>query len=125
MKRLPILLLLPLVAWAGRPNGEPETFEWTTPTKYEDGSTLSDSEISGYAFFCSLAGAAAIRYDVPNLGGTVLWQVPLNTFEPGIWACAAITVATNGLSSVQTGPVGFTVRLPPSRPLPPTGLQVR
>ena len=112
MKRLLlILLLMPLTfAWAV---GE-KTFTWTPPTQYDDGSALPQSEIASYDIECD----GGLLVNVPNVPlDTDTYQAPPGTFSVGTHECVAFTVSTDGVRSIASNPVNFTVA--PGTPNPP------
>ncbi len=95
---------------------QPKTFDWVPPTLYEDGSALPDAEITSYNIYCN----SVLLGNAPNTGGTDTWTSP--PLPPGVYACHATTVASNGEESVPSNTSNFTVD--PSKPAAPTNFSV-
>lgn len=110
---LAVLLVLPLTATWG--DGT-VTLNWTPPIQNEDGSPLADADIAGYNVYCN----GSLLVNVPNTGGTDSWGSGL--LPTGDYTCTARTLNTEGVESVDSNTVNFTVD--PSVPGAPTGLSV-
>lgn len=105
MKKLLLCLLICLpitVTWA---IGE-KTFNWTPPTQYEDDSPLPQSEIASYDIECD----GSLLTNVPNVPlNTDTYQAPPGTFSVGPHTCVGYTVTVEGIRSVASNAVNFTV----------------
>ena len=105
MKKLLLCLLIcmPLtVTWV---QGE-QTFTFTPPTTYEDGTPLPNAMIASYDIECD-GGLLTNLPNVPLLTDT--YQAPPGTFAVGNHACQAFTVTTEGARSGPSNTVNFTV----------------
>ena len=112
---LGLLLVSPLVFAVGE-----KTFTWTPPTEYDDGTTMPQSAIASYNIYCD----GALLVNVPNTPlDTDTYQAPPGTFATGAHACYATTVTTEGVESVASNTVNFTVD--PGTPGPPINFVVQ
>ena len=109
------LLLLSSVVFAV---GE-KTFRWEPPTEYSDGTPLPQSEIASYDIECD----GSLLANVPNTPlDTDSFFAPPGTFAVGSHTCVAYTWSTEGVRSVASNPVNFTVA--PGTPGPPINFVV-
>lgn len=104
MKKLFLCLLLvsPLTFAVGE-----RTFNWTPPTEYDDASPLAQSEIASYDIECD----GVFLVNVPNNPPTIAdsYDAPPGTFAVGVHDCVAFTVSTEGVRSIASNTVNFTV----------------
>jgi len=118
-----LFLLLPLLM-AFRPGTfEPESFFWSTPTQYVDGTALPPENILAFLLDCSSDKGGSFHAVTPG-NTTVRFDVPLNTFNAGTWQCTIRTRAS--LDSDPSLPVEFVVANFTFivAPMPPSGLGV-
>ena len=92
-------------------------FAYTRAVAYTDGTPLPIDQIAETRLYCD--GDPTPKVVKPGADGTFTGVV----FAPGEHSCTATHVATNGLESVQSDPVVFTI-LPEVAPNPPTALTV-
>ena len=121
MKRLVLLLLICSPVLFAYQN---KTFTWIPPTQNTDGSPLIDSEIASYNIFCAevAASSATLLGTVTNVGNTQQWTSPDGSLPPGTYDCFATTVRNDGVESVRSNTVNFSV--PQATPDPPDGFSV-
>lgn len=110
-----MLAALALPARADISTGTP-TFDWSQPTQWSDGSTLTVSQITGYQLSCT--GAATVSRRIATATG-VPPSVTLaaNRFAPGAYTCTLAVFAkltptsTEVLGGASNG-ASFTVPQP-------------
>ncbi len=109
------LLFSPLVFAVGE-----KTFTWTPPNQYEDGTTLPQDQIASYDIECD----GQLLANVPNTPlNTDTYQAPPGTFSVGTHSCVAFTVTVDGVRSVASNSISFTVE--PGVPQAPINFAVQ
>lgn len=120
-------LLLSFSAQADLANGRPN-FDWTNPTTWSDGSTITAAQITGYQLVCT--GVQAVNVRIASGTG-----VPPSTYPPaaqpalpaGNYSCTMavwgkLTPTATEVLGVASNPVNFAV--PQPRMNAPAGLSV-
>lgn len=107
-----LVLLLPLPALADVANGLPQ-FNWTAPTQWTDGTTMTAAQLTGYRISCSPGG-----YVMRVAGNLTTFTVaPSDRFAAGAYSCVLYafgkyTTTTAETMGAATAPVTFTVPQP-------------
>lgn len=113
MKRLLMLMLFPVVAFA-----TDITLSWTPPDTYEDGSPLPIAEIQSYRFEYSIDGVSQPDLVAANTATSLV----VTTNQRGNHCFVGYTISVDGLESAPSieQPCKAVTR---GRPRPPRGVR--
>ena len=123
MKKLIVLLLLPVVALAQQLFPAALTLSWTNASQYEDGSTIEAGDLASVRVECTRNNDTVPTFTatVPATGEGLPQSEVFDSAipNPGTYTCVAFSILFDGTESVASN---STEKKYTGRPKPPSNL---